>query len=510
MTFPAISFHKGTMDALTPLPNAKVELIQNGQVIATTYTDTLYNGCYYFWDLQPGEYTLRASMVNYYPQEAQVTVTAGHIAYQPFKLNLQRQTPPEVISYEPAPASITDSVEVSTTVTMRFNWDVIADSAMAAFSISPAVDGTISFAKANRTMYFTPSGRLEPGVEYTVTLSTTLCHPDTAWPNHLQQPFVLKFRTKNRGSIRFMGGYPEQGATDVPLNPSFITLFDQKLNTSSVRKAFTVTDMNGNAIGINTRSLASNQAPDPYGSAMFELTGELLPNKQYQMTIAGTLRDNIGIYLNDPITITFTTGSDVTPDIPVVDALDTLQFVFDREQSFAVVSGSTLRNTNKKYWGAASNELKYVFFNGDAGDGEAVYAMKNKMLIEAGSEDRMGMYVFSDFSQNTLEAKFETEGDIHYVKVCDLDYGGWKWQELDLSALPAGVKLQFTALRVLRGSGLLSNSGSIYLNDLSYQQAPTALDNTDATQTIRKEVRDGQVYIYRDGVRYTVLGTEAK
>ncbi len=510
MIFPAISYHKGTMDALMPLPNAKVELIQNDQVIATTYTDTMYNGCFYFWDVEPGTYVLRATMPNYYPQEAQVTVTGGHIVYHPFKLNLQRQTPPEVISYIPHPAGITDSVEVSTSIELTFNWDMNVDSTMAAFSVSPAVDGTISFHNANRILRFTPSGRLDPGVEYTVTLSTTACHPDTAWPNHLQQPFVAKFRTKNRGSIRFIQSYPQNGATNVPLNPSFITLFDQKLNTSTARKAFKVTDMNGNEIGINTRSISCNQAPDPYGYAAFELTSELQPNKQYQMTIAGSLKDNIGIMLNDPITITFTTGSETTPDIPMVDALDTLQFVYDREQSFAVISASTLRNTNKKYWGPASNELQYVFFDGDEGDGEAVYSMKNKTLIEVSNGDRLGMYVFSDYSGNALYAKFETEGDIHYVRVCYLDYGGWKWQEPDLTQLPAGIKLQMTGLRITRGSGILSGSGSIFLNNLSYQAGSTALENTEAEAKVRKVIIGDQVYIFRDGVRYTVLGTEVK
>ena len=510
MVFPAISYHKGTMDALKPLPNAKVELIQNDQVIATTYTDTMYNGCFYFWDVEPGTYKLRATMPNYYPQEAQVTVTAGHIAYKPFKLNLQRQTPPEVIAYTPHPTNLTDSVDVSTTIELTFNWDMNVDSTMAAFSVSPAVDGTVSFHNANRILRFTPSGRLDPGVEYTVTLGTQACHPDTAWPNHLQQPFVAKFRTKNRGSIRFIQSYPQNGATDVPLNPSIITLFDQKLNTSTARKAFKVTDMNGTEIPINTRSIACNQAPDPYGYVAFELTAELQSNTQYQLTIAGSLKDNIGVMLNDPITITFTTGNEVMPNIPMVDALDTLQFVYDREQSFAVINGAALRNTNKKYWGAASNELQYVFFDGDAGDGEAVYSMKNKTLIEAGNGDRVGMYVFSDYSGNVLYAKFETEGDIHYVKVCDLDYGGWKWQEPDLTQLPEGVKLQMTALRINRGAGILSGSGSIYLNNLSHEKVISALDNTDAENTVRKEIIGDQVYIFRDGVRYTVLGTEAK
>ena len=508
MTFPAIVYHKGTMDELMPLLHAQLELLQNGQVLATTYTDSLYNGCYYFWDLTPGEYTVRASMPNYYTQEAQVTVTAGHITYKPFKMNLQRQTPPEVIAYTPHPAGLTDSVEVSSTIELTFNWDMNTDSTLEAFSISPAVDGTVSFHNANRILRFTPTGRLEPGVEYTVTLSTKACHPDDAWPNHLQQPFVLQFRTKNRGSIRFLQSYPQNGATDVPINPSLITIFDQKLNTSTVRKAFSVSDMNGNPIGINTRSMACNLAPDPYGYAAFELTAELQPNTQYQLRIDGSLKDNIGVLLNDPITITFTTGQVVTPDIPMVDPLDSLRFHFDREQSFAVISASTLRNTNKKYWGMASNELQYVFFDGDEGDGEAVFVINNKMLVEATSEDRVGIYVFSDYSGNSVFAKFETEGDIHYVKVCDLDYGGWKWHELDLSTLPAGVRLQLTAIRVNRGSSVLSGSGSVYLNNLSHLKAPSALDNTEAETTIRKELVGDQIIIYRNGIGYTVLGVE--
>lgn len=505
--FPAISYHKGTMDALMPLLHAKVELIQNNQILATTYTDSLYNGCFYFWDLEPGIYTVRASMDNYYTQDFTDTVHAGHITYQPCLLNLQRQTPPVVTKHTPAPADLTDSVEVATQVVLDFNWDMLTDSTLDAFSISPAVDGIVTFENANRTLRFAPAGRFEPGVEYTVTLTTQACHPDTAWPNHLEQPFVLKFRTKNRGSIRFLGSYPQDGATDVPLNPSFITLYDQKLNTASARNAFSIKDMSGNEVTLHTRSITCNKAPSPYGYAAFETTDALQPRTQYQLTIAASLKDDIGVYLNTPHVITFTTGETITPEIPIVDALDTLQFVYDTEMSISVLSGYTMRNISKKYVGLASNELSYKFA---AEEAEAFYALKNKMLIQATSDDRIGFYVFSDYSGNELYAKFETEGDIHYAKVCDLDYGGWKWQELDLSILPEGVEFQLTALRVVRKEGILSGSGSIFLNNLSHEKVISALDNTNAESTVRKEIIGDQVYIFRDGVRYTVLGTEAK
>jgi hypothetical protein len=94
--------------------------------------------------------------------------------------------------------------------------------------------------------------------------------------------------------------------------------------------------------------------------------------------------------------------------------------------------------------------------------------------------------------------------------VCYLDYGGWKWQEPDLTQLPAGIKLQMTGLRITRGSGILSGSGSIFLNNLSYQAGSTDLENTEAEAKVRKVIIGDQVYIFRDGVRYTVLGTEVK
>ena len=509
LTFPAISSHKNTIDALKPLNRAKVELLQNDVVLATTYTDTLYNGCYYFWNLQPGEYVVRATMDGYYPLEHTVTVTAGHIAYQPQLLNLQRPTPPEILSYSPAPAQLTDSVQVSSKVIISFNWDMLVDSTTAAFSISPAVAGKVSYEDANHTLVFTPAKRFASGTEYTVTLTTQACHPDTNYQNHLAQPFEMKFRTMGRGNITLLNCYPQDGATDVPLNPSFISLYDQRLNNSNANKnAFVIQDMSGNTVATNSRSFAFNKAPEPYGYAAFELKNALKPATQYKLIIAGSLQDEIGIKLEDQAVMTFTTTADATPDIPVVDVLDTLQFAIDNTASISLKNGYAVRDANKKYVTTASNQLYYEF---SADEAEAFYSFKNKTLVDAESADRVGFYLFGDFSCNELYAKFETEGDIHYVKVCDLDYGGWKWQELDLSSLPAGVNFQFTALRVVRKEGILSGSGAIYLNNLSfYDASKTALENLQSDPTVRKVFENGQVIILKNGVRYSLLGTEVK
>ena len=512
MEFPAISYHRGTLDGQKPINSAKVELFQNGTLLQTTYTDTLYNGCYFFFDLQPGTYDVKVSADNYYDYTYKETVTAAHISYHNSLINLKRSTPLEVTAYSPKVTDLTDSVEVSVNIVLDFNWDCRKDSVTEAFSITPAVEGTISFENDNRTMRFTPTGRFEPGVEYTVRLSTRACHADTTFKNHLQEPLEFRFRTKDRGAIRFLDSYPANGDTDVPVNPSFMTLFDQTIVKSAARSAYLLTDPAGNEVKINTRSFKYNEAPEPYGHVAFETTNELQPETEYVLTVKASLQDNIGVYLVTDRKIRFTTEpAQTTPDVPRYDQLDTLIFTPDRENSIATTSISTLRNTNRKYLGAASNELSYTF--ADDNEAEAWFLTKDPAYISTlGATDRLGMYVFSDVSGNTVYLRCEVAGDIQYVKLCDLDYGGWKWQEADLSVLPKGVEYQLMGIRVVRGSSLLSGKGSIYLNDLRYKyNQQTAVDNIDADLPApQKLLRDAQLLILRDGKTFSAEGIEVK
>ncbi|MBR0310535.1 MAG: Ig-like domain-containing protein [Paludibacteraceae bacterium] len=511
MEFPAISYHKNSMDAKKPICGATVTLSQNGNVLQTYTTDQLYNGVFFFWGLQPGNYDVHVDAEDYYSYDYSTTVTAAHISYHNVLINKVRSTPLEVVSHSPVPASATDSLDVSVNVLLNFNWDCLPDSVRAAFSIAPAVEGEISFENDNRTMRFKPASRFEPGMVYTVTLSTTACHADDSHPNHLVTPYSFSFTTKDRGTIRFLGSYPSDGDTDVPLNPSFISLYDQTITSSSARSAFALADAQGNAVSLNTRTMVYNKAPEPYGYVSFETTAQLQPQTEYVLTIKGTLKDNIGVFLHDDRHIRFTTGASSSPNLPRYDVLDSLVFTTDNEHSFGTSSLSTLRNTNRKYIGMASNELSYVFSEDDA---EAFFSVKDPMYLPTvGAQDRMGMYVFSDYSGNTVYLRCEVAGDVQYVKLCDLDYGGWKWQEADLTALPKGVEYQLMGIRVVRGESLLSGKGSIYLNDLRYQYNPqTSVENIgyDQPTAPQKLLRNGQLLIIRDGETYSAIGEQIR
>lgn len=509
--FPDYKPNKNTRDVYRPILKGTVELWQNDTKLATYTTDTLYNGCYFFWNLKPGTYVVKATPDGYYAQEQTLVVENNKISYAHFGLQMKRETPPEVIDYSPK-VEITDSVLVSTHITFSFNWDMNEEETAKALTISPAVEGTITFEDDAHTMRFKPASRFEPGVEYTVTLGTGACHPDATFENHLQEPFTFKFRTQNRGSVRVIQTYPANNSENIPVDAAFIAIFDGKLANSS-NKYFKVYDSKGNDISPVSRNVKLNgAAPAPYGSAKFELkAGALKPNSEYKMVIGAEVADVNGVIVNDPVTVKFKTGDEVTSSVPVVNNLDTLFFEGDKETSTGVTSVSTLRNTASKYEGQASNKLTYTF---SETNGEAVYVADDVTAIKGNDKSTFGMYVFGDYTFNTLYAKWAVEGDIQYTKICDLDYAGWLYQEAEVTALPAGVDYQFMGFKIVRGSSFLSEKGEVSIDVLrvDFQESiNSAVEDVVAPEHAPiKTIENGYLHILLNGVKYNVQGAVVK
>ncbi len=507
--FPNYKPNKNTRDVLRPILKGEVELWQNDQLIKTYVTDTLYNGCYYFWDLKPGTYKVIAKPEAYYPQEQILEVKNNEITYGMFALSMKRQTPPEVLSYAPN-VELTDSVLVSSQVTISFNWDMDEEATAAALTITPAVEGTITFEDDNHTMRFTPASRFEPGTEYTVTLGTGACHPDTQYENHLKQPFSFKFRTQNRGSVRVLQTYPTNGSEGVPTNAAFIAVFDAKL-ANSANKYFKVYDANGNDISPASRNIKLNGvAPSPYGSAKFEAKSKLEPNSEYKMVIGAQVSDVNGVIVNDDVTITFKTGDEVGSTLPIFNNLDTLYFEGDKENSVGATSVLTARNTSYKFEGYASNKLSYTFSDAN---GEAIYVVDDVTAIKGNSLSTLGMHVFGDYTFNTLYAKWAVDGDIQYTKICDLDYAGWLYQEADMSTLPAGVDYQFMGFKLVRQASFLSEKGEVNIDALrvQFEASPTDVENVESlNQEPAKRIEKGLFRIFKNGKKYNAQGATIK
>ncbi len=482
MEFPKITKISGSRDELLPILGAKVTLLQNGTVKQTYTTDSLYNGVFFFWNLDPGKYTVRVEADHYYTMEKEVTVVSGDIAYQDMLVNAKRETRPEVVSYTPHPKNITDSVDVSVDVVLNFNWDMKEAETRAAFSISPAVDGTVRFENSYRTLRFHPDRMLEKGTEYTVTLAKTACHPDTAYANTLAEDFVMHFRTKDRPNLRLMQTYPPKDATDIPLNPSFIMIFDERIKSSTGKANLSVVDAQGNIQSINTRSFKYNTQAAPHGFISFELVNALEADKDYKLVIAPNLQDVLGIYHNLTTEIPFhTTSNKLNPEGNLMNNMETLAFEYDAEASYGMSSASAFLNKERKYQNAASNELKYVFA---ADESMAMYKYTGE-IFDANGNDKLGMYIFADFSENEVEAVFDASGDRRYAPLCVLDYAGWHYEEADMSVLPVDVDYQFMGLRLVKNDGFLSQDGSFYVDNLYFKQnEKTRLDNLTAQDIV--------------------------
>ena len=506
--FPDYHPRSGTRDELRPINRGVVELWQNDKKISSYTTDTLYNGCYFFWNLQPGTYVVKAIPEDYYPQEDTLVVENNKISYANFALSMQRTTPLEVVGYSPH-VELTDSQLVSVTVSIDFNWDAQEDSTTAALSISPSVDGTVTYEEGGRRLRFTPAKRFEPGTEYTVSLSTKACHPDFQLENHLREPFSFKFRTSLRGSLTVVQTYPVEGATNVPLRPSFISIIDGPLTTAA-RTCMGVMGADGELMMPLRTTMKTDGAPEPYGYASFEIPEALEPHKEYTLVLLPELADENGVLLNDTFFVKFTTGDEVMPTIAMYNPLDTLYFMADNENSFGVSYISTIRNTAKKYEGQASNKLEYNYSDMD---GAAFYIGNNMHEIKGNSNSIFALHVCGNYSFNTLYAKWAVEGDVKYTKICDLDYAGWLYQEADMSALPAGVDYQFMGLRLVRQNSFLSQKGEFYVDALRVKHEPVSTGVESVTENQRTEtkfIEDGYLHILLNGVKYNVLGAHVE
>ena len=485
--FPDYKPRKNTRDVLLPINRGKVHLFNEaGDTLQTYVTDTLYNGCYFFWNLQPGTYVVKAEVDAYYPKADTLVVENNKISYANFMMSLRRATPPEVTSYSPNVA-IEDSVNVATPIVINFNWDMWEEPTRAAFSITPAVEGTLEFENSQRTLRFTPKTVYEAATEYTVRLATTAAHPDTNYINNLQEEFVMKFRTKNRPYLKVMTTYPADGETGVALKPSIFMLFDQKISKDSKQALFKITDNADFSYTPAARNFKKNVVESPYGSVSIDVNEELLPNTQYQLVVDGAIKDTDNVVLFHPFVLNFTTGDGKsTVEGEVFHSLDEVIFDVDAESTMGLDSkkimlGGSLKRTE----GENSNSIEYVF---DANEKESNLMLRTVQLSQVfHTADKLVVDVYGDFTFNELYVEFATEGDIHRYKVCDLDYLGWKTHVLDLSTtdLPVGVDYQCMGFNIVKTQvePILCNNGRIYLDRLAIvkgQADETAVENVGA------------------------------
>lgn len=471
------TYKKYGKDVLLPLNGATVTVIETGQ----KYTvDNNRNGIYVFKDLQPGVYNVKVEAVGYYPQTQQITVLKNEINYLSFELNKARNTPPQVTSFSPNVA-LTDSVVPSIDIVLNFNWDMDEASTRTAFSITPAVDGTLTFEDSQYRLRFTPTMPLEKSTLYTVKLDKSAKHPDNM---AMEQDFVFQFVTKSRNRLALLENYPNNNNKGVyAAKPLFYFVFDKPLDTSNIRDEINVYNASGSAISKATRSVLINKLGATYGDIYFELTDPLTAGNNYTVRLGSEAMDNTGVKLVDPIVINFTASAVTITDKTIIENYETDgKYVYDATQSESDSLSSVTRSSTKKLFGSYAYKLKTIFKDASA---SAVYRI-NQPTINTENAKVFGLHVYGDMSGNELQLQFRSvtsETDVRYLKICDLSFIGWEFVEAKFTEI---ADYQLSGMRIVRKNNVLSQSTEIYVDNLLQYDAPiSGLDQHSFDQNIR-------------------------
>lgn len=448
-------------DEMLPLNGAKVTLIETGEVYTV---DNLQNGVFVFKNLSPGIYHVKAQKEGYYEQTMEVTVSANKISYSNFKLNRVRNTPPEVVAYSPQVA-LTDSVNTSTTITLTFNWDMDTESTENAFSISPSVSGKFTWEDTNYRLRFTPDKPLEKNTIYTVTLAKSASHPDNL---SMTSDFSFQFRTKNRNRLSLIAVYPYDGAKNVYYNnPYFRLIFDKKLSTTNLSTAIKVLDETNTVIAKSTRTVTNNTVTAPYGSSYFNLTQNLVPGKEYTLVVDGDVMDEDGLKVVEPIQLKFK-ATDVAKNMPeIMQPFEQISLAYNPEESYGIASG-VVSLSSTKLFGSYGNKLNTAF---SANNGSALYGLLNPVNVN--NDKVLGLHIFGDLTGNELSLQFSKQGNMQYLKLCDLNFYGWEFHEVELSSLSNPSEWTLTGLKIERKNEyLFSAKSEILLDNLLIYDAP--------------------------------------
>ena len=222
-------------------------------------------------------------------------------------------------------------------------------STKAAFSITPHVDGKITFEDTQYRMRFTPSLPFEKATIYTVKLAKTASHPDNL---SMVEDFTFQFVTKSRNRLALLSSYPNPTHQKVHYNsPTFRLVFDKKLSTGNLQAAVQILDKQRQPIAKNSRSVVNNSIMLPYGSNYFKSTNNLTPGESYFLVVDGAVMDDVGVKLVETIEIPFTAIDATVSDLPVMDAFETASFSFNADNSTGAANASAATTTSTRLVG---------------------------------------------------------------------------------------------------------------------------------------------------------------
>ena len=438
-------------DKRQPVNGATVALVNaSGETIQTYTTDNDFNGIFVFKYVDPGTYTVKITHPEFEEKTAELQVNADDVTYLNIDLKRVRNTPPAVISYSPVWNDGDAPVKCNEPIVLQFNWDMDIDATAEAFTITPAVEGKITWEDTNYRMVFTPNDAYEVNTEYTVTLKKSALHGGGVG---MDNDFVFKFITDNRNHIYPLAVFPAEG-DQVNYKAGALMEFRSAalLDGYNLSTHFHVYDKNGNELEFSKRSIKNNKAGDPYGYCRLPLLKALTPGEEYRFVIDKTLCDTIGLQLVEGKEYKFTAvdPSEAKDGTVVADfeAVADYQLI---ERDCANPSTAKLTAVTDKLFGNKAIQMAYTFGNYDP-SGVVEFRMNKPSAEKFNVGDQLGAHVWGDMGYNTLCAVFSDENGAEVVEPLGaVNFHGWKYISKELKSLEADKSYQFVGYNLRKG-----------------------------------------------------------
>lgn len=485
------NFSKFGRDANAPVCGAFVELVDaQGKTIQTRTTDSDYNGVFVFRNVAPGEYTVRVTHSDYYVSETPVTVVANDVTYQDIPLNLRREAPLKVEAHAPA-VDEGQLVSCASTIELDFNTDIDVPSFEAGFKIEPAVEGYYTYSNSYRHVSFTPTVSFERDTKYTVTIDKSVKSADTHF-NHpqMEDNYVFSFTTRGRNRLEIIEHFPAEDGSVHYVSPQVEIRFDNTLDRSGVLDGISLTDSKGNSIPVNVRTSKFNTLSNNYGNVIVSFNSNLTIGEKYKFTISGSIRDKEGLPLNTDKVINFTAIDAASPesDTDEPKIFETFESAanlsYNEELSLGLaIKATASKSTSTKLFDKAAGRMVYKFADTHGGQAVWNYTGESEHFYTG---DHLGMYVYGDFTGHELWAGLVSGTNTKYAKICDLNFLGWQYFEVNLDMLEADFcPFQFRQVKLIQTTSPITQNGAFALDNLSYISksggVETIVNDTDNT-----------------------------
>lgn len=465
-------------DVLEPMCGAEVTLKNSsGEVVDTYTTDELFNGFYLFKNVEPGDYKISVKAAEHYDAEISVNVAANTVSYGDVAMNRIRNTPPEVVEYSPVWNEGDESLLCNTPIVLKFNWDMDTESTEAAFSIEPAVEGTITWEDSNYQMTFVPNEPYATNTLYTVTLSTGACH---GGGTPMEEAVSFSFRTDARRFLQLISTFPADGGKIHYDGPAIEIRTDSVMNCTNIRDLVSIKDAAGNAVAFNNRTMSYGKAGSSYGFMKISLSKDLNPGENYTMNLSRNISDLDGISLENDIVVNFTASDESKGNeyASMVDECeDAATLVLDESES-ANYESATISTSSTHLFGSRSLNAKYKF-TGEEG-GVLTYKFANPFKAgELLGYDTFGIYVNGDFCTHGLYALFEDGETVEEVKICDIDFHGWMYKQFVAPEMSGDTRYSFVGLRIKQNPGKIGMSCDIKFDNITYEKDGSGISKVE-------------------------------